>query len=48
MRILERQSPKIDIRGYESFIKERHEVLRRLKYVNGPIRDDLMDWRYLK
>lgn len=48
LRILKRQSPRIDIREYEGFLLERYETLRRIKYVDGPLRSDAFDWSLLK
>jgi NitT/TauT family transport system substrate-binding protein len=48
LRILQRQAPRIDIREYQGFFLQRYETLRRVKYVDGPLRADAFDWSLLK
>lgn len=48
LRILQRQQPRIDIRQYQAFLLQRYETLRRVKYVDGPLRADAFDWSLLK
>lgn len=48
LRILQQQKPRIDIREYQGFFTQRYETLKRIKYVDGPMRSDIFDWSLLK